>query len=459
MGRLSLSLTLILAAAAGAAAAAQQPTPELGQAGPCARCHVSSVLEWGLSAHQKVGTDCVACHGASHGHVIDERNNVKPERIPRGAAIAALCETCHANGCPKTKQTASCQTCHHPHALLDPNKGRAVQDQWVKEANGKLEAFNRYMAEGDRLVKEGSFPSARDAFRQAVEQIPGDRRAVARLGMCERRIDPQLAGFEIVGSEFDPETGLPRRVKVSGTAIEMVLVPAGDSDMGSDRWKDSAPVHTVQVDAFYLGKFELTQGQWKALMGANPSQYAGRPDSDRLPVERVSWDDCQTFVRTLNGRVPGGGFRLPTEAEWEYAARAGSANPPAHDELLRSAWFRENTASGADAAADSVPLESYAPKPVGSRQPNRWGLYDMLGNVWEWTSSASRPYPFDAGDGRESETATGLRVLRGGSFVDSAESLDPAMRHAERSDRRFRWNGFRLARGVPASVPPAATKK
>ena len=227
MGRLSLSLTLILAAAASAAAAAQQPAPELGQAGPCARCHVSSVLEWGLSAHQKVGTDCVACHGASHGHVIDERNNVKPERIPRGAAIAALCETCHANGCPKTKQTASCQTCHHPHALLDPNKGRSVQDQWVKEANGKLEAFNRYMAEGDRLVKEGSFPSARDAFRQAVEQIPGDRRAVARLRMCERRIDPQLAGFEIVGSEFDPETGLPRRVKVSSTDIEMVLVPAG----------------------------------------------------------------------------------------------------------------------------------------------------------------------------------------------------------------------------------------
>jgi formylglycine-generating enzyme required for sulfatase activity len=407
-----------------------------------------------------VGTDCVACHGASRGHVIDERNNVKPDRIPRdAAAIVALCETCHTAGCPKTQQTAACETCHHHHALLDPNKGRAVQDQWVKEANGKLEAFNRDMAEGDRLVKEGSFTSARDAFRRALEQIPGDPHASAELRMCERRIDPSLAGFEILGSEFDAESGLPRQVKVSGTAIEMVLVPAGDSDMGSDRWKDSTPVHTVQVDAFYLGKFELTQGQWKALMGANPSLYAGRPDSDRLPVEQVSWDDCQAFIKKLNERVPGGGFRLPTEAEWEYAARAGSADPPPHDELLRSAWFRENTVAGPDAGKDYVPLEAYAPRPVGTSQPNRWGFYDMLGNVWEWTSSASRPYPFDASDGRESETASGLRVLRGGSFVDSAEYLDPAMRHSERPDHRYRWNGFRLARGVPALALPATTKK
>ena len=457
MGRLSLSLALLLAAAA---ATAQQPPPELRQAGPCARCHVTSVLEWGLSAHQKVGTDCAACHGASHGHVIDERNNVKPDRIPRdAAATAALCETCHTAGCPKTQQTAACETCHHHHALLDPNKGRTVQDQWVKEANSKLEAFDRYMAEGDRLVKEGSFPSARDAFQHALEQIPSDPRPAAKLLMCERRMNPRLPGFDILGNEFDPESGLPRQVKVSGTDIAMLLVPAGEFDMGSDRWKDSTPVNTVQVDAFYLAKFELTQGQWKSLMGANPSLFAGRPDSDRLPVEQVSWNDCQAFIRKLNERAPGGGFRLPTEAEWEYAARAGSADPLPHDELLHSAWFRENTASGPDAGKDLVPLEAYAPQPVGTSQPNRWGLYDMLGNVWEWTSSASRPYPFDASDGRESQTASGLRVLRGGSFVDSAEYLDPALRHAERSDRRYRWNGFRLARGVPASASPATTKK
>jgi formylglycine-generating enzyme required for sulfatase activity len=455
--RLSSALELLLAVAA--AAPAQQPAPELQQAGACARCHVTSVLEWGLSRHQKAGTDCVACHGPSHGHVIDERNNVKPDRISRGAAMAALCETCHASGCPNTKQTASCETCHHHHALLDPNKGRSVQDQWVKEANGKLEAFNRYMADGDRLVKEGSYPSARDAFQHALEQVPDDRRAAAKLRMTERRIDPRLAGFDILGGEFDPESGLPRQVKVTGTDIDMVLIPAGDFDMGSDLWKASTPVSTVSVEAFYLAKSEVTQGQWKALMGANPSLFAGRPDSDRLPVEQVSWNDCQIFIGKLNARVPGGGFRLPTEAEWEYAARAGSADPLSHDQLLHAGWFRENSVSGSNANKEYVPLEAYAPQPVGTSQPNRWGLYDMLGNVWEWTSSLSRPYPYDAADGRESATASGLRVLRGGSFVDSAEYLDPALRHAERSDSRYRWNGFRLARGVPALVSQATTKK
>ena len=449
MGRLNLSLALLLAAVG--TAAAQQPTPEIVQAGSCGRCHISSVLEWGLSLHQKKGTDCVACHGASQGHIIDERNNVKPERIPRGAAIASLCATCHTAGCPKSKQTANCQTCHHPHALLDPNKGRTVQDAWTKQADDKLAAFNRNVAEGARLVSAGSFPSARDAFRRALEQIPGNPGVAAKLRMCERRINPALAGFEILGSEFDAESGLARRVRVSGSDIEMVLIPAGDSDMGSDRFRDSAPVHTVRVDAYYLATTEMTQGQWKALMGANPSQYAKQADADRLPVEQVSWDDCQAFIRKLNERAPGKGFRLPTEAEWEYAARAGSSSPLPHDQLLLSAWFAENTVSGA--AGPQVPLTAHAPRPVGSRQPNAWGLYDMLGNVWEWTSSASRPYPFDAQDGRESETAAGMRVVRGGGFIDSEEYLDPAMRHPERSDSRLRWNGFRLARTVPA---PAA---
>ena len=101
----------------------------------------------------------------------------------------------------------------------------------------------------------------------------------------------------------------------------MVLAPAGECDMGSDDIAGAQPVNTVRVEAFYLGKFELTQAQWKAVMGNDPALHQG----DNLPVERVSWTDCQAFIQKLNARVPGGGFRLPNEAEWEYACRAGSS--------------------------------------------------------------------------------------------------------------------------------------
>jgi formylglycine-generating enzyme required for sulfatase activity len=147
----------------------------------------------------------------------------------------------------------------------------------------------------------------------------------------------------------------------------------------------------------------------------------------------VSWEDAQAFLRKLNERVPGGGFRLPTEAEWEFAARAGLE---ADASLEAVAWH-------GDARRDA------APRSAGSKKPNRFGLHDMQGNVWEWCSSVMQPYPYDAGDGREAPTANRLRVLRGGGFSDTPDLLDPALRHSERPGRRLRMNGFRLARSVP----------
>jgi len=197
------------------------------------------------------------------------------------------------------------------------------------------------------------------------------------------------------------------------------------------------------------------------VMGSNPSIHQGPEfaDRERMPVENVSWDECQAFVRTLHERLPGGGFRLPTEAEWEYACRAASPRPGVVGQassltmdlttLVRFAWFRDNSARKTDAGAVSQQADTWAPRPVGTKQPNGWGVYDMQGNVSEWCSTLYRPYLYDPKDGRESLTAPGLRVLRGGGFADSAESLDPAARHAERPQRRYRWNGLRLARSVP----------
>ena len=262
-----------------------------------------------------------------------------------------------------------------------------------------------------------------------------------------------MPGFEVVGDEFDPVTGLAREVRVRGLDIPMVLAPPGEFDMGADDFKESQPVHTVAVEPFYLGKHEITQSQWQAVMGENPSEHQGSGQEDDLPVERVSWHDAQDFVNKLNEQVEGGGFRLPTEAEWEYAARAGSGLFKQF-ELARYAWFRETT-MGAAETADFVTVEAFSTRPVGAKEANPWGFHDLHGNVWEWTSSLLKPYFYDPADGRESLVAKGQRVLRGGGYADAGDLLDPALRHGERPERRYRWNGLRIARSVP---PPQATR-
>jgi formylglycine-generating enzyme required for sulfatase activity len=288
-----------------------------------------------------------------------------------------------------------------------------------------------------------------------------------------------------------------------------VLVPAGSFDLGSEQRPDARPVHTVNIEPFYLAKCEMTQAQWKSLMSTNPSYYQGEKFSqaDKFPVEQVSWDDCRAMLGEINKRIPGGGFRLPNEAEWEFAARAGSTDSPDAAKILSVAWLRENSFVGAPVIPDAGPgrgpgagrggggrrgggatrsgaptggaptrgagaapdaalaqafraaqnvevakllaPDGYAPHPVGASQPNPWGLYDMEGNVSEWCSSLALPYPFDDKDGRESADAQGMRVLRGANFVDDVEAADPALRHSDRPNRKLRWNGVRLAFSPP----------
>jgi formylglycine-generating enzyme required for sulfatase activity len=425
---------------------------EFKAAGVCARCHVVSVLEWGISKHVAEKTTCRDCHGPSRAHVANERNEVKPDSRPRGDQIARSCRRCHDGGCPETLETVSCQKCHHVHALVDPARQPKTDGGPFAQVLRRQEDYRRQMDRGEDRVRRGDWDSARSAFVEALALKPGDRDATARLALCKRRLDPVFPGFTVVGDAFDPATGLPRDVKVSELEIPMVLIPAGEFDLGADRLTASRPVHTVAVQAFYLGKYEVTQAQWQAVMGTNPSVHQGKPFADwaRMPVESVSWDDCQQFIKRLNQRVAGGGFRLPSEAEWEFAYRAGTPDPPVRDASLgRFAWFRENARR--DPAGDGSPQSpgAWCPRPVGTKPANPWGLHDMLGNVSEWCSSLYRPYPYDSGGPRESLDAPGMRILRGGGFADSAEGLDPALRHYDRPHRRHRWNGLRLARDVP----------
>jgi formylglycine-generating enzyme required for sulfatase activity len=385
------------------------------------------MVEWGYSGHRLAGTDCKTCHGTSRGHVIDERNNVKPDAIPRQAAVAGLCIKCHADGCVKSKETGSCQKCHHPHALVDPRKPPTTRDERLEQLEVRWQRYGQLMQEGERQVIARQWEAAKTAFQDALSEKPRDKTALARLAMCLRRMKPDLAGFEMSGSPLDEATGLPSEVRIVGLDIPMRLVPGGEFNLGSDLFESTKPMHQVRIEPFYLARHELTQGEWVAILGSNPSAHQGTnfPDSGRCPVEQVSWEDAQTLVHALNDRVDGGGFRLPTEAEWEYAARAGGES----DEAFSLA----------------------APRAVEQGKANRLGLFDLAGNVREWCSSLFAPYPYRAGDGREAIGASGLRVLRGGAYVEPPGWYGPAVRHAERPNRRLTWNGLRLARSIPGT--------
>ena len=434
-------------------------------AGVCARCHVSSSLEWGISKHSMVADsarapNCTGCHGPSKGHIADEQNSVKPERVPHGAAIATLCKECHRAGCPKSKEKASCETCHHPHALVNPKFDPAAIQEHARQLASEQESYRTLLAKGEQLAQAQKWAEARDAFRDALRSNPTSARAAAALLVCERRLKPEIPGFAIVGDQFDPESGLPREIVMDAIGLRMVLVPAGSFEMGSEQRPNAAPVHTVDVAAFYLGKYELTQAQWKALMGANPSHFQGKKfaGEEKMPVDMVSWQDCQALLQAIN-KGPSGGFRLPTEAEWEYAARAGSTGPMAPADVLRSAWLVENSVPPNTPPAVRTGLYLLGagavsvPHAVGTGEPNRWGLYDMLGNVSEWCSSLYEPYPYTASDGRESAAGEGIRVVRGANFADYVENADAAQRHGDRPDHRLKWNGVRLA-----FTPPAASR-
>jgi formylglycine-generating enzyme required for sulfatase activity len=244
-----------------------------------------------------------------------------------------------------------------------------------------------------------------------------------------------------------------------------VRAPAGCFEMGSpdsdpERYPNEGPVHRVCLKPFDLGKFEVTEGEWRKVMLHNPhpSQYEG----DNRPVDNVSWDDAQTFVHLMSffGQHE---YRLPTEAEWEYAARAGTttsrywgdraqdgcAYENMMDQSLRGA-LNGTTARVSDPLFVSCDAMQSSIMPVGSFKPNPFGLYDMLGNAAEWVEDCYSPdYTTARGDGQPvSTTDCGGRVIRGGSWIKFPRNLRAANRVSALSDFRSYLIGFRLARSV-----------
>ncbi|WP_342304915.1 formylglycine-generating enzyme family protein [Methanolobus sp. ZRKC5] len=231
----------------------------------------------------------------------------------------------------------------------------------------------------------------------------------------------------VKGSEY--ENG--RRVYTNSIGMEFVLIPAGKFIMGSKQDETSRPVHEVTISKqFYIGKYPVTQEEWVSIMGSNPSYFK---DHDDHPVEQVSWNDAQEFVKNLNAKEGTDKYRLPSEAEWEFACRAGTTSkyPFGDDEseLEEYGWYLGNTTH-----------------PVGQKKPNPWGLYDMHGNVWEWcqdkwhSNYEGAPAENSAWEG----DASFLRVDRGGCWSSLSRFCRSSRRSGYIPDDCYGFTGFRV---------------
>ncbi|MEW6267645.1 MAG: formylglycine-generating enzyme family protein [Thermodesulfobacteriota bacterium] len=220
---------------------------------------------------------------------------------------------------------------------------------------------------------------------------------------------------------------------------KFVPIPNGTFTMGSpssESGRDSDEAqHQVTISRpFYMQTTEVTQGQWRSVMGSNPSHF--KNCGDDCPVESVSWNDAQEFIGRLNAKEGGNKYRLPSEAEWEYAARAGSRTAysfgESQSELGQYAWYGGNSGGQTH--------------PVGRKRPNAWGFYDMHGNVWEWCQDRYGVYPSGAVTDPQGPSSGSSRVSRGGGWSISDQYCRSANRVGSEPGGRDVGQGFRLAR-------------
>ena len=321
----------------------------------------------------------------------------------------------------------------------------------VPKENIEQESNDILLRVAKNLVSIGSFQKAMETAK-LIHPEPKELLAVCQESIetkaiqdKERQEKQLVAPFsEATVKEMQKEIAINLRKAVEekedlgkGIKLEMVLIPAGKFTMGSPanekgRYDNETQHEITLTKPFYMGKYAVTQEQWEAVMGNNPSS---RTKGVKLPVTDVSWEDCQDFIKKLNAKTAGG-YRLPTEAEWEYACRAGTT----------TAFAVGNSLSKSDANIDGDSI-----KTVGSYKPNAFGLYDLHGNVWEWCEDWKADYPAGAITDPKGPATGEHRVLRGGSFFNGVVSLSRSSNQfgLTPTERDFNY-GFRLVRTVPS---------
>ena len=378
------------------------------------------------------------------------------------------CEQCGAEWNPPKKNSKSLSECPFCGAmLLEEEKARGY---------GKMDEFLGYMVKvyGEELYRNperlknligdlyGGEERVKKLFRRALveEKLSVKVYEIAQKPKNERqpfynRLASQFAegnyfslelSLKVVGSLVTGLTGevlegaqpesKNRLIQVGNVQFEMVYVEGGTFRMGAteeqgkDAYDSEKPVHRVTLASYLIGKHEVTQALWKEVMGSNPSYNKQGRD---YPVEYVSWDDCQEFVKKLNART-GMKFRMPTEAEWEYAARGGNRSKgykyAGSDNLDEVGWYKDNS--------------GYHTHPVGLKKPNELCLYDMSGNVWEWCQDWYGDYTNEAQTNPAGPQSGGFRVLRGGSDWYDARDCRVSGRFNGGPGLRYDSRGLRL---------------
>ena len=247
---------------------------------------------------------------------------------------------------------------------------------------------------------------------------------VTTIALVAVGAQPALLAGEPAAKQLNVDLG-------GGVKLELVLVPKGSFVMGHDRaFIHEKPAHPVTISKpFYLGKFEVTQEQWEAVMGTNPSRFKGAKN----PVERVTWNHCREFLRKLNEKT-GRTFALPTEAQWEYACRAGSTTWYCFGDDAKQigeyAWYDANSAKKSH--------------PVGQKKPNAWGLYDMHGNVVEWCRDWHGKYTAEAQTDPTGPESGQSRIQRGGCWQRGAGYCGCPHRNFHVPDWRDNFCGLRV---------------
>ncbi len=285
-----------------------------------------------------------------------------------------------------------------------------------------------------RVIRGGSWVSTAEYCRSATRFGGNLSYSVNGLGF---RVSLSPSGKPVAMNVEDME--LPESVDSIG--MEFKLIPAGTFIMGDDlglyATEDRAlvtPHEVILTTSFKMGVHEVTQAQYEQVMGVNPSEFKGANN----PVETVSWDDAVEFCRRLSDlpaeKAAGNVYRLPTEAEWEYACRAGTTTMYSfgddESELKQYGWFFDNPDSKTH--------------PVGSKQPNAWGLYDMHGNVEEWCQDRCGDYPRGSVTDPSGGTSGSVRMIRGGSWCRTAKGCRSAKRYGSRPSARYYGSGFRV---------------
>ena len=373
--------------------------------------------------------------------VLISGRKVSSTASPSGTPTLVVCPVCGKKNDPR--ETFKCRECgsdnlclrHQDDVTYLCTECSDAQRKARDESERKAEAERRAREEADRKT-EAERKVRKEAESKAREVVEREVRKVSLPdGSCR-------------------ETGVCRTITLPGGAeIEMIYCPPGEFMMGSpnneDGRNDDETQHRVLLTkGFWLGKYPVTQRQWQSVMGGNPSSFKG----EDLPVETVSWDDCQEFIKKVNA-VLGCGARLPTEAEWEYACRAGTT----------SAYFWGNALNGDRAnCCGNYPCGTrtkgpYLEKttPVGKYGANPWGLCDMHGSVWEWCADWLDDYFTGGVLDPQGPASGGNRVLRGGGWCSLARRCRSAYRCGNNPGDRFNDSGFRLCCSAAPRGPGA----